>query len=58
LFDDITSELDLGHVGRFLNALESVQGQIFFTAIHPQLFQQQLDPQKTSFFTLENGEFV
>ena len=58
LFDDITSELDLGHIGRFLNALESVQGQIFFTAIHPQLFQQQLDPQKTSFFTLENGEFV
>ncbi len=58
LFDDITSELDLGHVGRFLNILESIQGQIFFTAIHPQLFQQQLDPQKTSFFTLENGEFV
>ncbi len=55
LFDDITTELDAGHIDRLFKVLETVTGQFFFTSIEPTIFRQQLLSEEASFFQLQAG---
>lgn len=56
LFDDITTELDTAHVGRFFEVIKNIDGQFFFTSIEPGCFKEKLLEEHTSFFQLETGD--
>ena len=58
LFDDITSELDEVHAERFFSLLAQVNGQFIFTAIDPAPFYSGLDANATSFFLIDQGQFM
>lgn len=56
LFDDVTTELDSGHVQRFFDVINKIDGQFFFTSIIADAFQDHLPLEQSLFFRLENGE--
>jgi DNA replication and repair protein RecF len=58
LFDDITTELDLDHIGRFLFFLMGLEGQFYFTSLDPSIFRKALDNNQVAFFSIEHGEFM
>ncbi|MFZ4077478.1 MAG: DNA replication/repair protein RecF [Legionellaceae bacterium] len=58
LFDDMTSELDLKHVERFLSLLDTIEGQFYFTSIQPDVFCDHFEPSQASFFALEAGTVI
>jgi DNA replication and repair protein RecF len=55
LFDDVTTELDEIHINGLFEALEQIQGQIFFTSIRPDLFKKTPGLDKAAFFQLSAG---
>lgn len=58
LFDDITTELDLKHIERLINYVESIEGQFFFTSIDPSLFKKLYASHQAAFFSVQNGQFM
>ncbi|MDF1756719.1 MAG: DNA replication/repair protein RecF [Legionellaceae bacterium] len=55
LFDDIISELDATHVGRFLKSLTNIDGQFFFTAIDRSQLVDNPDFCDAAWFSLRGG---
>lgn len=58
LLDDITTELDLDHIDRFITFLLTLEGQFFFTSIDPSIFRTKLSASESSFFLIEQGQFM
>jgi len=55
LFDDMTAELDIHHLGRLMDYISQIKGQFFLTTIDPDQLQLCADPAGLAVFALERG---
>lgn len=55
LFDDLTSELDDGHIGRLLNCLKTIKGQKIITVLDPKILDCCFSDDEVKYYNLEHS---